>query len=122
MFRKHIILLNNLIIISFIILGFIIVELNDAFYFNSLVQKQINNDVSLTMLNISKRLESTTFEQRTVAQTMANDSFLKNWLINEGQTINSKNKPNDKDRQVLYTYLTNYKKLYGYDKFFVFQI
>lgn len=118
MFRKHIILLNNLIIISFIILGFIIVELNDAFYFNSLVQKQINNDVSLTMLNISKRLESTTFEQRTVAQTMANDSFLKNWLINEGQTINSKNKPNDKDRQVLYTYLTNYKKLYGYDNVF----
>ncbi|SER68248.1 hypothetical protein [Lachnobacterium bovis] len=53
MFRKHIVLLNNLIIILFILIGFTVVELNDAFYFNSLAKKQVTNDVSLTMLHIS---------------------------------------------------------------------
>ncbi|SER68221.1 GGDEF domain-containing protein [Lachnobacterium bovis] len=49
---------------------------------------------------------------------MANDSFLKNWIIKEHQLSNIHTQFDKKNQQALCTYLSNYKHLYGYNTIF----
>ncbi|SFG54468.1 diguanylate cyclase (GGDEF) domain-containing protein [Lachnospiraceae bacterium C7] len=116
--HKHMVFFSNLIIIFLIIIGFTVIEYNDAIYYQSLAKKQIENDVSLAMLNISEQLENYTFEQRTVSQTIANDMFLKKWIAEEESSSDFSVDVNNDHAANLYHYLKNYQLTYDYDVVF----
>lgn len=111
--RKHILLVSNLIIILFIIAGFTCVVYRDTRAYQALAEKHLKNTVSLADLNISKFIENTMSKPVMVSKTMANDEFLKSWILKE-----TEHQEDDLYLKQLYNYLKTYQQKYGYSTVF----
>ncbi len=111
--RKHILLMTNLIIIFFIIAGFMAVIYKSTLTYQDLAEKHLENIVSLADSDISKYIENTMDKPVMVSKTMANDVFLKTWLSHEPD-----NKQNQEYLDQLYSYLKAYQTKYQYSTVF----
>lgn len=111
--KKHILLLSNLIIICSIIIGFIGIVYKDTTAYQDLAEKHLENILSLADKDISSHIEESMTNPVMVSKTMANDEFLKQWLVQE-----PKNAENDTYLKQLYSYLKTYQEKYGYTTVF----
>jgi diguanylate cyclase (GGDEF)-like protein len=111
--HKHLFLFSNLAIIFFIVSGFICVVYRDTKTYQNLAKKDLKNIVSLADLNIEKFIETTMSKPVTVSKTMANDAFLKSWMLSEDNY-----KIGDSYFTRLYDYLKAYQQKYGYSTVF----
>lgn len=84
--KKHILLLSNLIIICSIIIGFIGIVYKDTTAYQDLAEKHLENILSLADKDISSHIEESMTNPVMVSKTMANDEFLKQWLVQEPKT------------------------------------
>lgn len=111
--KKYTLFISNLIIILFIILGFIGVVYRDTKTYQDLAEKHLENIVNLADVDISKHIENSMSKPVMVSKTMANDEFLKGWLLQESE--------HDKDDiylNQLYGYLKAYQSKYDYTTVF----
>lgn len=109
--KNHKLLISNLIIVLSIVAGFIGIVHRDTSSYQDLVEKHLENIVSLADINISKHIENSMTKPVMVSKTMANDEFLKGWILHE----------QDKDNaylDTLYSYLKAYQVKYNYDTVF----
>ncbi|MEA4932864.1 MAG: sensor histidine kinase [Lawsonibacter sp.] len=111
--KKHILLFSNLIIIFSIVVGFIGVVYKDTTAYQDLAEKHMGNILSLADNDISSHIEDAMAKPVMVSKTMANDEFLKRWLIEE-----SEDAENDTYLNQLYSYLKTYQEKYGYTTVF----
>lgn len=111
--KKYILLLSNLIIIISIIIGFIGIVYRDTTAYQDLAEKHLENILSLANKDISSHVEDSMTKPVMVSKTMANDEFLKKWLLQEPQ-----NAGNDTYLKQLYNYLNAYRNKYGYTTVF----
>ncbi len=81
--------------------------------YQDLAEQHLESIVSLADINISKLIENSMTKPVMVSKTMANDEFLKAWLIQE-----SENKDNSQYLEQLYGYLNAYQVKYGYTTVF----
>ncbi|NCA67822.1 MAG: GGDEF domain-containing protein [Clostridia bacterium] len=111
--KKHILLLSNLIIILFIVIGYIVIVYKDARDYQILAEKHLESTLSLADIDISNHIESSMTKPIMVSKTMANDEFLKEWLSKEPESIED-----DGYLGQLYNYLKTYCEKYGYTTVF----
>lgn len=98
------------IIISFIILfGFIAVAMTNYSSYSKIIKDDIHNISKLTSTNIYSEIDNELVKPIFVSLTMANDSFVNNWLNNE----------NNSDEEEMIKYLDGIKKKYHYDSVFL---
>lgn len=110
---RHLLLISNLIIISAILLGFVGMVYKDTKSYQDLAEKHLESTVKLADIDISKHIENSMSKPVMVSKTMANDEFLKSWLVNEPQVG-----AGDTERDQLYSYLRAYQQKYDYDTVF----
>lgn len=111
--KKHILLISNLIIILSIVVGFVAIVDRDARTYQDLAEQHLENIVSLADTDISKHIENSMTKPVMVSKTMANDEFLKEWLLQEKQNVG-----NSKYFEHLYGYLRAYQEEYNYTTVF----
>jgi diguanylate cyclase (GGDEF)-like protein len=111
--KKHVLLISNLIIIFSIVAGFTITVYRDTKSYQQLAEKHLENIVSLANINISNHIESSMNKPVMVSKTMANDVFLKAWLLKEPE-----NDGDDSYLRQLYNYLKAYQAKYDYTTVF----
>ncbi|BAK98970.1 hypothetical protein OBV_17720 [Oscillibacter valericigenes Sjm18-20] len=111
--KKHILLLSNLIIIFSIVIGFIGVVYKDTTAYQDLAEKHLENILSLADKDISSHIEESMTNPVMVSKTMANDEFLKRWLMQEPE-----NDENGTYLKQLYSYLKTYQEKYSYTTVF----
>jgi diguanylate cyclase (GGDEF)-like protein len=111
--KKHMLLISNLIIILFIIVGFIGMIYKDTKAYQDLAEQHLENILSLAGIDISNHIESSITKPVMVSKTMANDEFLKGWLIHEPE-----NTGNNQYLGQLYSYLNTYQTKYDYTTVF----
>lgn len=113
MSRKNHVLYSSLIIAVFITLGFGFVLYSDASYYMQLARKQTERTVALAASDVTKDIKNFASTQIVTAQTMANDAFLRQWLMNEPESLDGPGS------LMLREYLKAYKEKYGYDVVFL---
>ena len=111
--KRHMLLFSNLIIIVSIVIGFIGIVYKDKMAYQDLAENHLENVLSLADNDISNHIEDSMTKPVLVSKTMANDEFLKGWLLREPE-----NAGNDAFLKQLYSYLNAYKKKYGYTTVF----
>lgn len=111
--KKHMLLISNLIIIFFIVVGFIVMVYKDTRAYQDLAEKHLENILSLADIDISKHIENSITKPVMVSKTMANDEFLKRWLSNEPKSAGD-----DTYLEQLYGYLKTYREKYDYTTVF----
>lgn len=111
--KKNMLLISSLIIILFIVAGFSGVVYKDTKTYQDLAEKHLEMIVSLADVTISKQIQNTMTKPVMVSKTMANDEFLKAWLIQE-----PKNAGDDTCLEQLYGYLKAYQLKYDYTTVF----
>lgn len=111
--KKHILLLSNLVIIFFIVIGFAGIVYKDTAAYQDLAEKHMENVLSLADKNISSHIEDSMTKPVMVSKTMANDEFLKKWLMQEPENVK-----NDTYLKQLYSYLKAYQEKYDYTTVF----
>lgn len=111
--RKYMLLISNLIIIFAIVAGFTWVVYTDTKAYQDLAEKHLENIVSLADIDISKHIENSMGKPVMVSKTMANDEFLKEWLVSEPEYGGD-----DAYLQQLYDYLKTYQLKYEYTTVF----
>lgn len=111
--KKHMLLISNLIIILSIVAGFTIIVYRDTNSYQQLAEKHLENIISLADTDISNHIENSMSKPVMVSKTMANDEFLKTWLLGEPQ-----NTGNDAYLEQLYSYLKTYQVKYDYTTVF----
>ena len=111
--RKYILIISNLIIAFIIMLGFVLVIYTNTISCYQLVQTQIEETVTLTVDQITQKVESWMIEPVIVAKTMASDRFLQNWIAAEQDNLSSADYEN-----TLCHYLKNFQEKYHYDTVF----
>nr|WP_314462884.1 sensor domain-containing diguanylate cyclase [uncultured Clostridium sp.] len=111
--KKHILLISNLIIILSILIGFIGVVYRDTTAYQDLAEKHLEHILNLADKDISNHIEDYMTRPLMVSKTMANDEFLKRWLLQESVNIGD-----DAYLEQLYSYLRAYQKKYGYTTVF----
>ncbi|MBP1758759.1 MAG: hypothetical protein H6Q61_1008 [Firmicutes bacterium] len=111
--KKHTLLISCLIIILSISLGFAGVVYKDTRAYQDLAEKHLENTLSLANTNISKDIMESMTRPVMVSKTMANDEFLKDWLLEEDENIG-----NDAYLSQLITYLSAYQQKYDYSTVF----
>jgi diguanylate cyclase (GGDEF)-like protein len=102
-----------MIIIFAVVAGFTISVYRDTKSYQQLAEKHLENIVSLANINISNRIQDSMNKQVMVSKTMANDEFLKSWLLDEPDNLR-----NDEYLKQLYNYLKAYKLKYNYSTVF----
>ena len=102
---RHLLLISNLIIILAILLGFIGMVYKDTKAYQDLAEKHLESTVKLADIDISKHIENSMSKPVMVSKTMANDEFLKSWLVSEPQEG-----AGDTEREQLYSYLRAYQQ------------
>jgi len=111
--KKHILLLSNLIIILSIVIGFTWMVYKDTRAYQDLAEKHLENILSLTDVDISNHIENSMTKPVMVSKTMANDEFLKGWLLQEPKNVGDKTY-----LAQLYHYLKTYQEKYDYTTVF----
>lgn len=111
--KKHILLLSNLVIIFSIVVGFAGIVYKDTTAYQDLAEKHMENVLSLADKNISSHIEDAMTKPVMVSKTMANDEFLKRWLMQEPENVK-----NDAYLKQLYIYLKAYQEKYDYTTVF----
>ena len=111
--KKHILLISNLIIILSIVAGFIGIVNRDTRTYQDLVEQHLENIVSLADTDISKHIENSMTKPVMVSKTMANDEFLKEWLLQEKENVGDSTY-----LEQLYSYLKTYQEKYNYTTVF----
>ncbi len=111
--KKRTLLFSNLIVVLFIILGFMGVLYKDTRAYQELSERHLESIVKLAGSDIYKHIESSMSKPVMVSRTMANDSFLKEWLEQEPE-----NTSDEAYMEKLYGYLGNYQKEYAYTTVF----
>ncbi len=111
--KKYMLLISNLIIIVFIVVGFIGMVYKDTSAYQNLAEKHMENILSLADIDISNHIENSMTKPVMVSKTMANDEFLKDWLVQEPESFG-----NDTYLEQLYSYLKAYQEKYDYTTVF----
>ena len=111
--KRHILLISNSIIILSIVIGFIGMVYTDTKTYQSLSEEHLESTLTLADIDISKQIENSMSRPVMVSKTMANDEFLKAWLIKEKNDSISNN-----ELDQLYSYLKTYQRKYGYTTVF----
>ena len=111
--KKHMLLISNMIIIIAIVAGFSAIVYKDTRSYQDLAENQLESVVNLADINISKQIDSSMSKPVMVSKTMANDEFLKAWLLDE-----PKNSGNSAYLNELYNYLKAYQAKYSYTTIF----
>lgn len=111
--KKHMLFISNLIIIFFIVIGFVGVVYRDTKTYQDLAERHLENIVSLADVDISKHIENSMSKPVMVSKTMANDEFLKTWLLQESEHVRD-----DNFLDQLYGYLKAYQTKYDYTTVF----
>lgn len=110
---RHLLLISNLIIIFAILVGFVGMVYKDTKSYQDLAEKHLESTVKLADIDISKHIENSMSKPVMVSKTMANDEFLKSWLIDEPQ-----DGAGEEEREQLYAYLRAYQQKYDYNTVF----
>ena len=111
--RKHIVLITNILIIVVVVAGFIAIEYGFVSFYRQQTREQAQNAVVVTGVDVSSQISNVSTTQRVASQMIASDLFLKQWIRTE-----TPNPDDNKDIQVLYDYLKEYKNVLGYDTVF----
>ncbi|MEA4894638.1 MAG: sensor domain-containing diguanylate cyclase [Oscillospiraceae bacterium] len=111
--KKHILLISNLIIILSIVIGFIGMVYKDTTAYQNLAETHLENILSLADTDISNHIENSMTKPVMVSKTMANDEFLKGWLLKEPE-----NAGDDTYLKQLLDYLKAYQEKYDYTTVF----
>lgn len=111
--KKHMLLLSNMIIILAVVAGFTISVYKDTKSYQQLAETHLENVVSLADIDISNHIDSSMSKPVMVSKTMANDEFLKTWLLKEPECTG-----NREYLAQLYSYLKAYQLKYGYTTVF----
>ncbi len=111
--KKHMLLFSNLIIILSIMIGFIGMVYKDTKAYQDLAEKHLENILSLADTDISNHIENSMTKPVMVSKTMANDEFLKEWLLQEPENVKD-----DTYLEQLYNYLKVYQEKYDYTTVF----
>lgn len=110
--KKHFILHVNLMISLIIVLGFVFSAVITSNSYSHIIEDDIQNISKLTSTNIYSEIKNELTKPVFVSLTMANDSFLKDWLDHEeGNNIAQTKK--------LQNYLTELKDKYHYTSVFL---
>lgn len=100
--------------IAFIILiGFILVIYTNTISYYQLVQTQIEDIVTLTVDQITQKVENWMTEPVIVAKTMSSDRFLQDWITEEQDNLDNADYEN-----TLCEYLKSFQEKYDYDTVF----
>jgi hypothetical protein len=83
--KKHMLLISNMIIILSIVAGFTAIVYMDTTSYQQLAEKHLENIITLADTDISNHIENSMSKPVMVSKTMANDEFLKAWLLEEPQ-------------------------------------
>lgn len=102
-----------MIIVFSIVISFTCIVYKDTRAYQDLAEKHLENILSLSDLNISKNIEDSMTKPVMVSKTMANDEFLKRWLLKEPENVS-----NNTYLQQLYSYLKAYQEKYDYSTVF----
>jgi diguanylate cyclase (GGDEF) domain len=111
--KKHMLLISNMIIILSIVAGFTIIVYRDTKSYQQLAEKHLENIISLADTDISNHIENSMSKPVMVSKTMANDEFLKSWLLKEPERAGD-----DTYLEQLYSYLKAYQVKYDYTTVF----
>ncbi len=111
--EKKIAIRVNILLCSVILLGFIAMGISSYYTYSRVIKDDTINISKLTAANIYSDISNELTKPITVSLTMANDSFLKNWLENEEDIVGGHK------LQTLTTYLSGFKDKYGYDSVFL---
>ena len=111
--KKHIQMISNMIIILSILIGFTGMVYKDTKTYQELMETHLENTLSLADIDISKHIENSMSKPVMVSKTMANDEFLKAWLLKE-----QKKDISEANLDQLYSYLKTYQEKYGYTTVF----
>lgn len=96
-------------IAGIIVFGFVITGFINYYTYSKIIKENIKNISKLTSTNIYSEINNEIIKPIFVSLTMANDSFLMDWL--NGEDHNDKNE--------LLNYLSGIKKKYNYDSVFL---
>ncbi|MEA4920421.1 MAG: sensor domain-containing diguanylate cyclase [Clostridiaceae bacterium] len=111
--KRHTQIISSLIIIFSIIIGFAAIVYKDTRAYQELAEKHLENVLSLIDIDISNHIGNSITKPVMVSKTMANDEFLKKWLLNEPENFGE-----PAYLKQLYGYLDAYKEKYGYTTVF----
>lgn len=112
--RKNILMYTNLIISVIIVIGFIIMSLINYHTYSKYMKDNIENISKLTSSNIYSEINCELTKPVFVSLTMANDTFLKKWILEEDDMVNNKN-----HRDKLLEYLNELRSRYNYNSAFM---
>lgn len=104
----------NIVILVTILLGFISVCITSSFTYNNVIKDDIKNISKLAATNIYSDISNELTKPIFVSLTMANDSFLKSWLKDEKNLVDSM----EHERKLI-DYLNGIKEKYNYDSVFM---
>lgn len=104
----------NVLILVAILIGFLSVCMTSYYSYSKIIKDDIVNISKLTSTNIYSEISNELTKPIFVSLTMANDSFLKNWLKDEQSQVDSK-----EHQQKLIDYLEGIKEKYNYNSVFV---
>jgi diguanylate cyclase (GGDEF)-like protein len=107
--KKHILLTCNLLIVFSIVVSFVLMAYQDTRTYQQLAENHLENILSLAGTDVSRYIENSMTIPLTVSKTMANDEFLKGWLLEEPKNIS-----NPSYLEELYTYLKAYQEKFNY--------
>ncbi|MFR7591316.1 MAG: diguanylate cyclase domain-containing protein [Longibaculum sp.] len=111
--KKHLLLFINTLIILILVVGFALTAFISQQTYKPVIEDDIENISKLTASNIYAEIKGDMMKPLFVAQTMASDSFLKNWLYNE-----KKNPQDENHQKQMKEYLNTYRQKYQYDSVF----
>ena len=112
--KKHILLKTNIILCLIIFAGFLGITSTSYNTYKKVLEDDVENISKLTSSTLYSKIDGKLIEPLFVAQTMANDTFLKSWLKHEKENIN-----NNEYKEVVEEYLYAIKEKYGYDSAFL---
>lgn len=111
--KKHTAVRINVIVTVIIIIGFIATTYVNYRTYSHVIRDDIENISKLTSTNIYSEIKNELTKPIFVSLTMANDSFLKDWLMSEGDNLDS-----EVYKDKLQKYLIGIKMKYNYNSVF----
>ena len=103
----------NILISVIILIGFVAVAITSYTTYSKIIKDDIVNITKLTGTNIYSDIRNELTKPIFVSLTMANDSFLKNWLKQEADQNTQEH------QEALQQYLLGIRQKYGYDSVFL---